>query len=532
LLVTFFLDTMIDNAVTPRRISFRFSNLTILRWAKWLAIVLLFALFYGRVVAELVADWYRYETFSYGFLVPFIAAYLVWQSRDRLKLISPKPSFWAAFPLLIALLLGLIGQAIGDVFSTRVSMIMALASTVYLLLGREFFKPLWFPLLYLMLMIPPPYVLIKNLTYHLRYLDAAHGANILEFLGIPVFVEAYFIHLPNMTLEVADVCSGMSSVFALFALGTVYAYFLPIRASLKVFLAVCTFPFAMAANLIRIVVIAVLAYNLGAIVFQSTFHWLTGTTVFLLALLMLISTGELLRRKFSLTVVRDAGRNEIAADFDSRDTSVVSSWLPHGLCIFVFTATLILANSLGNGQKMHLNSDLRLLVSPETHGLVQSKFPDLYQDANADEALSVVTTLQDENPIEVFVGYRGEQAGGIRLGSPKINFPEHWNSVWLKPANVEVAGDTSIRGTWMLTRKGNSARLVIYWYQIAEDTFSGEFENRIRQLQRAFLERRTDGAVVRIATPLLDGESVEQAQERLRLLSVQLYSRLTKILPA
>jgi EpsI family protein len=247
---------------------------------------------------------------------------------------------------------------------------------------------------------------------------------------------------------------------------------------------------------------------------------------------MLISTGELLRRKFSLTVVRDAGRNEIAADFDSRDTSVVSSWLPHGVCIFVFTATLILANSLGNGQKMHLNSDLRLLVSPETHGLVQSKFPDLYHDANADEALSVVTTSQDENPIEVFVGYRGEQAGGIRLGSPKINFPEHWNSVWLKPANVEVAGDTSIRGTWMLTRKGNSARLVIYWYQIAEDTFSGEFENRIRQLQRAFLERRTDGAVVRIATPLLDGESVEQAQERLRLLSVQLYSRLTKILPA
>jgi uncharacterized membrane protein len=122
---------MIDNAVTPRRIGFKFSNLIVLRWAKWLAIVLLFALFYGRVAAELVGDWYRYETFSYGFLVPFIAAYLVWQSRDRLKLISPKPSFWAAFPLVIAVMLGLLGQAIGEVFSMRVSMIMALASTVY-----------------------------------------------------------------------------------------------------------------------------------------------------------------------------------------------------------------------------------------------------------------------------------------------------------------------------------------------------------------------------------------------------------------
>ena len=161
----------------------------------------------------------------------------------------------------------------------RLSMILALASTVYLLLGREYFKVLWFPLFYLLLMIPAPYVLIKDLTVHLRYLDAKHAATILQLLGVPVFVEAYFIHIPNMTLEVADVCSGVSSVFALFALGTVYAYFLPTRNSLKVLLVACTFPFAMIANLIRIVVIAVLAYNLGAIVFQSTFHWLTGTTI-------------------------------------------------------------------------------------------------------------------------------------------------------------------------------------------------------------------------------------------------------------
>jgi EpsI family protein len=334
-----------------------------------------------------------------------------------------------------------------------------------------------------------------------------------------------------MTLEVADVCSGVSSVFALFALGTVYAYFLPIRTSLKILLVACTLPFAMVANLIRIVIIAVLAYNFGAIVFQTTFHWLTGTTVFLLALVMLISTGELLRRKFSLTVGRESERSEIA-HFDPKDTSPVSSWLPYWLCIFVFTAMLILANSLSHGLKMHLDSDLRLLVNPETHQFVQSKSQDFYQDSNAEAALSIVATVQNKSPIEIFVGYRGEQTAGIRLRSPKINFPENWNSVWLKPANVEIAGVVAIRGNWMLTRKGDSERLVMYWYQIAADTFSGEFENRIRQLQRALLDRRTDGAVVRIATPLLNGESIEQAQERLQLLSMQLYSRLAKMLPA
>ncbi len=128
----------------------------------------------------------------------------------------------------------------------RLSMILALASTVYLLLGTEYFKVLWFPLFYLLLMIPAPYtVLIKDLTGgHLRYMnDSKHAATILQLLGVPVLVEAYFIHIPNMTLEVADVCSGVSSVFALFALGTVNAYFLPTRNSTQGLAGGVHFPF-------------------------------------------------------------------------------------------------------------------------------------------------------------------------------------------------------------------------------------------------------------------------------------------------
>jgi EpsI family protein len=83
----------------------------------------------------------------------------------------------------------------------------------------------------------------------------------------------------------------------------------------------------------------------------------------------------------------------------------------------------------------------------------------------------------------------------------------------------------------MLTRKGDSMRLVIYWYQVADDTFAGEFENRIRQLKRAILDRRTDGAVIRIATPVSNGDSIEEAQTRLGVVSVKLYPQLVKHWP-
>ena len=119
----------------------------------------------------------------------------------------------------------------------------------------------------------------------------------------------------------------------------------------------------------------------------------------------------------------------------------------------------------------------------------------------------------------------------MRLQSPQLVFPENWNSVWLKPADIEVTGNGAIRGNWILTRKGDSMRLVLYWYQINKSAFAGEFEYRLRQLKRALLERRSDGAVVRLATPVKAGEPIETAQARLRALGGALYPKLVKVLP-
>ncbi len=522
---------MIANTLNSRWIALRAQRFFDWRGVLWVSIATLFGLLYWRVIPELVRDWYKSETFSYGFLIPIISSYLIWQRRAHLKLISARPSLWASISLLMSVALGLLGQAVGDVFSMRLSMVLALASSVYLLLGREFFKALWFPLFYLLLMIPAPYVLIKDLTVHLRYLDAAHAANILQLVGIPVFVEAYFIHIPNMTLEVADVCSGVSSVFALFALGTVYAYFLPVRNSLKILLVACTFPFAMIANLIRIVVIAVLAYNIGAIVFQSTFHWLTGTTVFLLALIMLISSGEFLRRRFPLIVGSTSGSTENLDNAGPNGVASLSEWVPHWVCIIILGGGLFFAYSIGNMRQMHLVGQLGSLANIRGFSAINTQSPDAYRDPTAEATLSAVATDRDNRPSEVFVGYRAEQTGGVRLRSPKLVFPDNWNSVWLKPAELEIAGRTAIRGNWILTRKGDSLRLVLYWYQFEKSAFAGEFEYRLWQLKRALIDRRSDGAVVRLATPVVADEPIEKAQERLRSLGATVYHEVGKLLP-
>src|SRR5204862_2561020 len=144
-----------------------------------------------------------------------------------------------------------------------------------------------------------PYTLLKPITDGLRLAQALILSVALNGVGIHVLREAYFLHLPNIILEVADACSGVGSVFALIAVAGVHAYLLPIRPSLRLLLIVSAAPFAIMANLVRMMITAILAYFLGPIVFQTTMHAVSGSLTFLLGLALLIASGELLRLKTS-----------------------------------------------------------------------------------------------------------------------------------------------------------------------------------------------------------------------------------------
>lgn len=94
---------------------------------------------------------------------------------------------------------------------------------------------------------------------------------------------------------------------------------------------------------------------------------------------------------------------------------------------------------------------------------------------------------------------------------------------------TEIDGIDKIKANWMLTRKGSSQRLVLCWYQDSEMTFGSEFNYRMRLRERQILGGRTDGAVVRVVTPIRDYEDVDQAQDRLKSLALHLYPRLVQL---
>lgn len=498
-------------------------------------LLICFLLIFGPTIPPLYHDWVTFETFSHGLLVPFISAYMIWQKRSQLLATPVSPSCRGVLLIIPAVLLGVIGKAVGDGFTERVALVFCLSGIVWLVFGWEVFKRLSFPLAYLFLMIPFPYVVVKEVAYQLRIIDAALAAPVLRLLGVPVYREAYYLHLPGITLEVADLCSGISSVFALLALGAAYVYFSPLRPAWKAFVVMSTFPFATAINLLRIVLTAALAYYITPAVLGVLVHKSTGTITFFIALFLFISLNEFLQRRYLRKVAASGAKGAGALGSRAESSRAIveqRSWLPTACGIAVLIPAVYFSFNL------KAQADVRLPVALASVPLrlgsfqaLEDKTTGTYRDPDAENELSRKYAAPSGQPVEVYAGFRGSQHGEKRLRSPKLQFPFGWNFLWIEPAQIGSGNGEAINANWMLTQNNQTRVLVLYWYQAGNKTIAGETENRLQQIRGALFDRRSAGAIVRLATPVAELEKIEEAKSRLGALAVDLYPELRRILP-
>jgi EpsI family protein len=507
-------------------------------WLQAGLVSVIFLLLFAPALPSLYNDWFEFKQFSHGLLVPFISVYLVWQRKGELRATPIRSSSWGLIVVLPALLLGLMGKAIGDAFSERIGMVLCLNGLVWLLFGWQFYKAVSFALLYLFLMIPLPYLVVKEVAYQLRIVDAVAAASVLRLLGVPVYRESYYLHLPEVTLEVADLCSGISSLFSLFALGGAYVYFTPMRARLKLLAVLSTFPFAVIINLLRIILTAALSYHVSLSFLNMMIHELTGTITFFIALALFILLCEYLQRRFSAAIINPAKAphaSSMAQNIPARDLPAAAEkpWLPSILAMVALIAAVYLANNLSSQQQMRLSMELSSVApQPAGYQATDSAESGFYKDPNAEIQLSRTYSMAGEAPVEVYVGFRGKQQGEKQLQSPKLQIPYGWNYVWIEPAQLPAGGaNRSVSANWMLMQNNNIRYLVLYWYQVGDTTFSGELKKRLALVRNTIFRRRSDAAAVRLATPLPDLDKIDHAKSKLAGFAAELYPSLLRVLP-
>ena len=222
-------------------------------WAPVVLLGLLSVLLYHRIAVKLVTDWYNLPDFSHGFLIPFFAAFLLWDKRREIADTPIAPS-WAGFSLVVLglceLMLGVFGA---DLFLQRTSFVLLVAGLVWTLLGKAMLSQLKFVLLVLLLAIPLPTILYNQITFPLQMRASQLASAILPVFHVPVLQDGNVIRLASMPLEVAEACSGIRSLMSLFAVAVIYGYFLERTTWRRIVLALSSLPIAVAANVVRIV---------------------------------------------------------------------------------------------------------------------------------------------------------------------------------------------------------------------------------------------------------------------------------------
>jgi len=248
-------------------------------------LAVLLVLLYYKIAIKLVTDWFELPDFSHGILIPFFAAFLLWDKRDEIRRTPIVPS-WAGTCLVVLglfeLMLGVFGA---DLFIQRTSFVLLVAGLVWTLLGKAMLGRLKFVLFVLLLAIPLPTILFNQITFPLQMRASEFASDILSSVfQVPVLRDGNIINLPAMPLEVAEACSGIRSLMSLFTVAVIYGYFLERATWRRVVLAFSALPIAVAANVARIVGTGLCVQYWDPVKAMGFFHEFSGWLMFLVSL--------------------------------------------------------------------------------------------------------------------------------------------------------------------------------------------------------------------------------------------------------
>lgn len=252
---------------------------------------------FATTIASLIAAWRYSYIYSYGFLVPLISLYIIWVERRNLKSIQPSPNYLTGFPVLLAgMLLLIIGTLQGGTSIRGLSLVVTIIGIILLLMGKRAMLLLWFPITYLLFMVPFWDNFTERLHTPFQNFSAMIGAGLLRLTGIPVYREAVYIVLPNITLEVAKVCSGVNQLIAVVAIALVLSY-LTLKSWRRGLLLICSgIVITVLANGLRIALIGILSHYGISKVLHGPYHVLQAMSISILSFVALFIGAWILSR--------------------------------------------------------------------------------------------------------------------------------------------------------------------------------------------------------------------------------------------
>jgi exosortase len=242
-------------------------------------------------LVSLAEMWDLDENYSYGYLIPPLALFFLWEKRSELVGLPSQGSAWGLALIGGALVMFLVGILGGVYFLPRASSVVLLAGGILWIGGWAWLRALLFPVAFLLLMIPIPRFIFIQIAFPLQLFAAQVAEELLYWLHIPMVRTGNVITLAHTELEVAEACSGLRSLLALITTGVTFAYFFGRTVLQRILIVASSVPIAIAVNALRVAGTGWLAHEFGMEVASGYYHTLEGFAMFGVAFAMLSLIG-------------------------------------------------------------------------------------------------------------------------------------------------------------------------------------------------------------------------------------------------
>jgi len=487
---------------------------------------------------ELVRRWRVQEEYSHGFLIPVIVAWLLWTRRDALVASVGRPSWSGPALILLAAAMHVTGKLSSLFFLSQFSFILAVIGGVLGLGGRSLLKVTLVPIIFLIFAIPLPYFIDAVLSWRLQIISSELGVAFIRLFQIPVYLEGNVIDLGLYKLQVVEACSGLRYLYPLMSLGFLAAYFFqaPIWQRAVIFLS--TIPITILMNSVRIGVVGIVVDNFGPQDADGFLHMFEGWIIFIACAGLLVAEMELLARTTSgKTFFQVFYPPKIKASQPGSARAHSFNAVPLIACLALLCAAGI-ATYLVSARQEILPMRSPFAAFPTKLGDWVGRTSSL--DRETEKGLGMTDYIisdfvkRDGRPVNLYIAYYATQRSGVSPHSPSVCLPGNgWQmSVFERTSYASEEHGISLPLNRVIMTKGTNRELVYYWFEERGLKIANEYISKLYLLKDAILKNRTDGALVRLTTPVFAGETEGDADKRLQQFMQILMPNLAAYLPA
>lgn len=269
------------------------------RWSSrdgWLlaTLVTLSVLTFRGPWTELLNEIARREDNSYIFVVPFVAAYLLWLRRSRFRFIRRRPSLAGCALLAVAVALAGWGAETDTRVAMHASAILSLIACFTCFTGVSAIRQFLPVAIALFILIPVPGEVRRSIATLLQGIAVFVTHDVLEMVGVPAERQGNVILIDGMPILVGEACDGMRMIMALALTYFTFVFSVPLKLGARLLLLLVSPAVAIACNLVRLVATG-LAYAYSTPEFAESVHDVAGWLMLPLAIVLLLGLVRLMR---------------------------------------------------------------------------------------------------------------------------------------------------------------------------------------------------------------------------------------------